>query len=128
MSLRQKPAQFSDLLGKTLRSVDVADDYVQFTTIDGNVYILQHFQSCCEDVHIDDVCGHVEDLIGSPITMAEESSNSDDPPKYEYAESHTWTFYRLATVKGYVTIRWYGSSNGYYSESVDFNEVYDDVR
>lgn len=55
--------------------------------------------------------------------MAEESTNSDDPPKSDGEESYTWTFYRMATVKGYVTIRWYGSSNGYYSERASFGRM-----
>lgn len=58
--------------------------------------------------------------------MAEEATNSEYPPPTGdgYSpESYTWTFYRLATDRGYVTIRWYGSSNGYYSETATFKRV-----
>jgi hypothetical protein len=34
----------------------------------------------------------------------------------------TWTELGVAA-KGYVTVRWYGTSNGYYSESVSFREI-----
>ena len=43
-------------------------------------------------------------------------------PKPESADSYTWTFYRFSTVKGTVTVRWFGESNGYYSESVSYRE------
>jgi hypothetical protein len=113
----------NELLGKTLTCVEgvIGGDTMTFTTIEGKKYQMYHCQDCCERVVVEDICGELIDLIGSPITQAEESTNQDNPP--EYHDSFTWTFYRLATAKGQVVLRWLGESNGYYSESVDFKEI-----
>lgn len=117
--------KFEDLKGKTLAMVENKGDEVLFVSVDGEQYKLYHSQDCCESVTVEDVCGDLSDLIGSPILQAEEVTSDTNPDgvTMEYQDSFTWTFYKLATVKGYVTIRWYGESNGYYSESVDFERV-----
>lgn len=116
------------MVGKTLVSaVKTSDDELLFETTEGEKYRMYHSQDCCESVTIDDICGDLEDLIGSPILVAEEATsegkNPDGVPAPEYQDSFTWTFYKIDTAKGGVTIRWYGNSNGYYSESVDFEKV-----
>lgn len=118
-------AEFSELVGKTLIQVVVGEEEISFTTNEAKVYKLYHSQDCCETVEVESVVGDLADLIGTPILRAEESTSSENPvdakPEViEYQDSFTWTFYKLATAKGYVDIRWHGNSNGYYSESVDF--------
>lgn len=108
------------LSGLVLSKVEkIEDEELVFHTVDGQVFRMYHEQDCCEHVYIEDICGDLEDLVNSPIIIAEEISEQGDPLG-EYDESYTWTFYKFATNKGFVTIRWYGSSNGYYSESVSF--------
>lgn len=122
----------SVLLGKTLVAIEVertSDDYILFHTSDGEVYRMYHSQDCCESVCIEDICGDLEDLIGEPLIVAEEVNNYHEAytllqpnPEIEGGvdESFTWTYYKFDTKKGGVSIRWFGTSNGYYSESVDF--------
>ena len=113
---------FEELVGKTLTKVEQTDmfgDKLSFYCDDGIVFHMYHDQDCCENVSIEDLNGEFEDIINTPILEAFKSINSEDDPLDDWEESFTWTFYRIATVKGYLNIRWYGSSNGYYSESVD---------
>jgi hypothetical protein len=118
------------ILGETLTSVEQdKKERIIFTTDKGAVYVMYHSQDCCESVEIEDINGDLNDLVGSPLTLAEEVSNPDETAEMQVKaredgdESHTWTFYRFATAKGTVIIRWFGSSNGYYSESVDFAKI-----
>ena len=107
------------LKGKTLSSIK-ADDYeIVFETTDGERYRMYHEQDCCESVRVEDIVGDLEDLVGSELLIAEEV-DGESPADFEAYESYTWTFYKFATRKGYVDIRWLGQSNGYYSESVSF--------
>ena len=117
---------FSDLKGKTINVVKQGDDSIQFWDIDGRHYIMHHVQDCCESVWIEDVCGDWSDIIGYVILEAYEERGCAKPPEgwepEDYSEQTDWTFYRLSTIKGTVTIRWGGESD-YYSTSVDFCEL-----
>ena len=120
-------AELKDLIGKTMASVVNNDnEEIIFKTTDGEQFKLYHRQDCCEYVTVESIAGDLADLVGTPILMAEEATSREMPggATIEYRdESFTWTFYKFATIKGYVDIRWYGESNGYYSESVNFAKI-----
>lgn len=120
--------KFEQLKGLTLTDISSTEEEMVFKADSGQSYRLYHQQDCCENVMIEDICGDLDDLLNEPLTEAEEIIHAQDinPEGVdvpEYQDSFTWTFYKLSTRKGSVTIRWYGESNGYYSESVDFARI-----
>lgn len=128
MSYLDRQADFSDLIGKTVDKVDggnEGDEEIKFYCSDGVNYLMYHAQDCCENVRITDIDGDIQEiLVGQEVLVAEEITNADFPEPAN-ADSYTWTFYKLATIKGWLTIRWLGESNGYgyYSESVEFEKI-----
>lgn len=110
---------FKTLTGKTFSRVGKDSETVKFHCNDGSFYILKHHQDCCEHVWLEDVCGDLSDLENSPILVAHEATS--DNKEYDYG---MWTFYHISTHKGSVTLRFCGTSNGYYSVGVELD--YDD--
>jgi hypothetical protein len=112
----------AQMLGKTFVQVtgSVGGYEMTFETATGERFMFAHSQDCCESVDINDIVGDLQDLCGEPLLVAEQVQG-ETPVDFEeeYHESVTWTFYKFATRKGYVDVRWLGESNGYYSESVD---------
>ena len=122
--------EFAALTGKTLTKVtrcrydnerSAGEDAVLFETTENEQYLLTHIRDCCETVELDEIVGDFSDLLGSPLVQAEEvaSISTEDSCR----DSKTWTFYRLTTKRGQVVLRWGGTSNGYYSESVDLCKI-----
>lgn len=112
-------SKVSDLVGKTI--VDIKgmiqdSEEIIFTLNDGVKYKMYHEQDCCECVYLEEINGDIENILNSEILRFDEKIE-DNP---EADESQTYTFYTIATINGYIDLRWNGESNGYYSESVDF--------
>lgn len=116
----------SMFLGKTLIGVEgqAQDAEVTFVFEDGTRAKMYHEQDCCESVYLAEIIGDPDDLLYEPLVLAEDVSNE---AQYDGGDTAygtcTWTFYRLGTRNATVTFRWYGSSNGYYSERVDLTSL-----
>lgn len=122
---------------KTVKSVSggLSDDEIVITFSDNSYIKMFHRQDCCENVYLeDDEDGGLKTLVGSVLMKVEESTSNEAPldvmkqrsESEGYIESETWTFYKLFTSRGIITLRWLGESNGYYSENVDI--VYCDYK
>ncbi|GAF79942.1 unnamed protein product [marine sediment metagenome] len=116
-----------DLKGKEFSSIKKIEyqgcDAIEFISDSGDKFIMNHGQDCCEEVYIEDICGDLDDLTNSPLLMSEKVSNNETPDGVDidslFHEYCLWTFYKFATTKGYVTIRWYGGTDSCYALDVD---------
>lgn len=111
-----------DIIGVTFHAVKrvkgATGEEIHFKAKDKRVWRMYHPLDCCEDVEIEDIAGDLKDLTHAPILLAEVISDVSQGSK----ATGTWTFYKFATHKGYVTIRW-GADATYYCTEVAFELV-----
>lgn len=114
--------ELSSLVGEVLTHIDAdGDEEIMLTTASGRKIHIYHMQSCCESVRIEDTQGKWHELIGKVIVEASEDVRSSGGP--QCPESWTRTTLTFRVDGATVISRWIGESNGYYSESVDIEEL-----
>lgn len=108
------------IVGGKIIDIELSCEKVVIVT-DKGIISLAHYQDCCENVYLEDICGAPEDCIGEKIILFEErNSDTTGKPEVDISnyDSYTWTFYEMRTTGGDMNLRWLGTSNGHYSESV----------
>ena len=110
------------LVGEVISNVDYSsdDEILRIKTLSGREFMMYHQQDCCETVYLEDGLEELRDLMGEEVCGAREDiSTSGDTDE----GTEKWTYYHIATKTQNCCLRWYGSSNGYYSEEVSFEEI-----
>nr|DAT71100.1 MAG TPA: hypothetical protein [Caudoviricetes sp.] len=103
-----------------VEGIEPHSDEVTFYCKDGAVIELWHSQDCCENVYLEGADSYDNnDDIYTDCDWCEVSLVTNNDTNDEY-DSITWSFYHFKTNKGMDTVRFFGGSNGWYSETVDF--------
>lgn len=110
-----------NFLHRTPLYINREDESITFYLDNAKSIRMYHSQDCCESVYIEDINGDLNSLLFKPMLQADEKISTNEDSNSNTNESFTWTFYTLANISSVVDIRWYGSSNGYYSERVDLD-------
>ena len=116
-----------DLIGQTITEISapIGDAFIQIRTTQGGIRAL-HQTDCCESIDLMRVDGDVDTLIGGVVTVAEDDTGCVPPDwagkDYE-GESVTWTKLTLGTSTASVHFWVRGASNGFYSETLEFELI-----
>lgn len=119
------------MIGKTIKEVyglNVGSSCVTFVFTDGNIVEMTHCQECCEEVYLEDFDN--DESIFKDAILHEFYEMVPDDPKESIAEPRNqdeacWTFYKIRTSKGWITITWFGESNGCYRTEADVLHKFD---
>lgn len=122
--------------GRVIASVtgETGDETAEIVFEDGSSLLLWHEQDCCEHVVLDEIQGSVATAVGERVldAVVHRSIDEDEDALSMdlYDDSFTWTYYTIRTRNATLVFRWYGASNGYYSEEVDltFSKRSDEER
>ena len=121
-----KYLDISVLKGQRIVKITKGNNLIRFDT-DQHSYIMQHNQDCCESVSINKIVGDLQSLVGKKIISASDIVGTEKPAECETPEYHdesfTWSTFILKAKGIEVKIVWYGTSNGYYSETVNIDQV-----
>lgn len=112
-----------NLIGATILSVNPntnrRDDALLYIKTDKGTMTFYHAQQWSEQVWLEDGLEDLEKMIGEKVLHAEVIKNYDEDALDEEDDSYTWIYYKISTLNHDCTLRFYGTSNGYYSEGVD---------
>lgn len=126
-----------ELEGLVVKEINVCEDEIMLSCDNGYNYYFYHEQDCCEEVSICHVSGDHSRLKGMRLVQVEKIEWGYDEPICEdyikqqhpqlkkesiYEDSATVTDLIFRTKENTVCFKWLGTSNGYYSESVDFRK------
>lgn len=103
--------------GRIISNVLYDDHELVIEFSDGSKIKMHHHQDCCESVYISE-CDIPADIIGATFHRIEEKDceSPDSGSEYERIDAY---FYEIHSSCGTIDVHWQGTSNGYYSTSVD---------
>ncbi len=87
-------------------------DQLVFIAYNGDKFIFNHKQDCCEHVRIESIDGDLKSLIEVPLQVAQVTQNKD-------LDRGTNDHFTFITKLGVVTVNWVGDYFGHQPKSID---------
>ena len=103
------------LVGKVIKEIYLADDKkaIRFDLDNGEIIIARCDADCCSVTYIENI-EDPENIIGNPVTSAEDIELNKDDGVAEDGDVLTFYGFKIKTIKGDCIVDYRNESNGYY--------------